>query len=147
MKWLLAMLVVSAVMGLPQAALCQAELQQDQKVKAFIEGVRKLHPRDKGSKAQLEALVRTYVPAEGPVGAFLAFMEASGFKCPWIHSLAPEITRQNPSFSCDLNASAPASFWTSPIQEVAVFYVTANCDKNRNIVSVDAKAFYGLIGP
>ena len=147
MKPLLMMLVASTVMGLPQAALCQAELQADEEVEAFVEGVRNLNPRDEDSELQFQALARQHVPAQGPVGAFLEFMEASGFKCPWVHSLAPEITRENPSFSCKLDVSAPASFWTSPIQEVAVFYVTANCDTNRNIVSVDAKAFYGLIGP
>lgn len=146
MKWLLAVLILT-VMGSPQAAFSQAELRQDEKVKAFVDGVRGLHPRDQGSEVQFEALVRKYVPAEGPVGGFLTFMEASGFRCPWVHSLAPEITRENPSFRCELDVSAPASFWTSPIQEVADLSVTANCDTNGNIVSVDAKAFYGLIGP
>jgi hypothetical protein len=147
MKWPMAVLVASTVICLPQAAPCQAELQQDEKVKAFVEGVRKLHPRDEGSEAQLQTLVWQYVPAQGPVGAFLEFMEASGFKCPWVHSLAPEITRENPSFSCKLDVSPPPSFWTSPILEHALFYVTANCDTNRNIVSVDANTFYGLTGP
>lgn len=146
MRWFLAVLVVSTVMVSPQAALCQAELQQDEKVKAFVADVHKLHPRDESSEAKFQALVRRYVPAQGPVGTFLKFMEASGFKCPWVHSLAPEVTRDNPSFSCKLDVSAPPSFWTSPVLEVALFYVTANCDTNRNIVSVDAKAFYGLIG-
>lgn len=147
MKRLLTVLVASIVVGLPQTALCQAEPQADEKVKAFVEEVRKLNPRHEDSEVRFRALVRQHVPAQGPVGTFLEFMAASGFKCPWVHSLAPEVTRENPSFSCDLDVSAPASFWTSPIQEVAVFYVTANCDTNRNIVSVDAKAFYGLIGP
>ncbi len=145
MRHILVALLAVVACNFPPLALGQSDPKQDRRVEAFVAGIHELDPRVEESKARFQELVQQFVPADGPAATFLEFMKASGFTCPWVHSLAPEVTRENPSYSCELDVSPTEPSFTS-VQEVQVFYVTANCDTNRTIVSVDADVFYGLTG-
>lgn len=127
-------------------ARSQQAPQADDEVAQFTAAVLALDPRAEESEARFEALVRQFVPASGPVEAFLEFMKASGFTCPWEHSLAPEVTRERPSYTCKLDVS-PTAPSLSSVEKTEIFYVTANCDADRKIAAVDANVFHGLTGP
>jgi len=144
MSRILTVLFAMTLSGLSTVALCQSEPKSDERVEAFVAGIRELNPRAEDSAARFQALVQRFVPAGGPVGTFLEFMEASGFTCPWVHSLAPEVTRDSPSYRCQRNfGSAEPS---SSIREDAWFSVTANCDAERNIVTLETDVFHGVTG-
>lgn len=145
MKCVVTALAAFALISAPQVAQSQSESSEDDSVRAFVEGVRVLHPRDESSQTRFETLVRQFVPAKGPIDGFLGFMRASGFTCPWAHSLAPEITRENPAYTCSLDISSTEPSLSSA-SEIEIFYVTANCDATHEIMSVEAQVFHGITG-
>lgn len=122
--------------------------EESQQVKAFSAGVRALDPHTKKSEAMFLELVRQYVPVTGPIGGFLDFMTASGFKCPPDTSLV-EDDQKLPTFTCrfdpDLGPTGEPSL--SSVTEEAAFYVIADCDKNRYIMTIRGFMMHGFLGP
>lgn len=129
-------------------ACAQMSPEQMQQVEAFSAGVRALDPHTKKSEPAFLELVKQYVPATGPISQFLGFMTASGFECSPETSLA-ENDQKLPTFTCrfdpDLGPSGEPSL--SSVTEVAAFYVTADCDKDRYIMTIKGVMAHWLLGP
>jgi hypothetical protein len=142
-----AILVVLTGLG-TTAACAQMTTDQTQRAGAFSAAVRALDPHTKESEPIFLSLVKRYVPAAGPIGEFLDFMTASGFECPPITSLA-ENDRKLPTFTCrfdpDLGPTGEPNL--SSVVEEATFYVTADCDKNRYIMTIQGAMMHGFVGP
>lgn len=140
----------AAIVGLwAKGSAAEMTPEQVQKAEAFIAEVRALDPHTQESEPAFQALVAKYVPATGPVQGYLDFMTASGFECPWEHSLSDEIDREMPTYRCtfkpDLGRSGEPSL--SSVTEIALFDVAADCDKDRNVMTVKGSMTHGFVGP